>query len=80
MERLVTRIAAEGDVLEGGFLKVDGFINHRLEPELTLAMGRAFAARFAERGVSGVNKIITAEVSGTAPALATGVALGVPVV
>lgn len=80
MKRLVTRIAAEGRALDGGFLKVDGFINHRLEPDLTLAMGRAFAARFAELGVSDVTKIVTAEVSGIAPALATGVALGVPIV
>ena len=80
MERLVARIAAEGKALPGGILKVDGFINHRLEPDLTMAMGRAFAERFAALSVTGSNKIVTAEVSGIAPALATGVALGVPVV
>src|SRR5262245_31625101 len=43
-------------------------------------MGQEFARRFAEAGVSGVTKIITAEVSGIAPALTTGIVLGVPVI
>lgn len=77
---LVTRIAAEGRSLGGGILKVDGLINHRLEPALTLQMGRDFAERFFAAGVTGVNKVVTAEVSGIAPALVTGIALNVPVV
>lgn len=77
---LVTRIAEEGRSLGDGILKVDGFINHRLEPELTLSLGRAFAERFAAAGVTAANKVVTAEVSGIAPALTTSVALGVPVV
>lgn len=85
MEPLVKRIRDEGRSLGGGILKVDGFINHRLEPGLTLELGRAFAERFSTHGVTGgtttgVTKVVTAEVSGIAPALATGVALGVPVV
>ena len=80
MQKLVERIRAEGQHLGNGILKVDGFINHRLEPDLTLEMGKAFVERFYEAGVSGVTKIVTAEVSGIAPALATGIALGVPVV
>ena len=77
MQTLVERIRSEGRDLGGGILKVDGFINHRLEPTLTLEMGRAFAERFEG---AGVDKVVTAEVSGIAPALATGVALDVPVV
>jgi len=77
---LVERIRLEGRNLGRGILKVDGFINHQLDPELTMEMGRSFARRFAARGVSGVTKIITAEVSGIAPALTTGVMLGVPVI
>lgn len=80
MQELVARIQREGRNLGRGILKVDGFINHQLDPSLTLAMGQAFAQRFAAAGVQGVTKIITAEVSGIAPALATAVALGVPVV
>jgi len=80
MEALVQRIRSEGRNLGRGILKVDGFLNHRLEPALTLEMGEAFAARFGAQGVTGVNKIVTAEVSGIAPALSTGIALGVAVV
>ena len=80
LPELRARILAEGRNLGGGILKVDGFLNHQLDPELTLAMGRAFRDRFAAAGVDGVDKIVTAEVSGIAPALATGAAYGVPVV
>src|SRR6056297_3377255 len=80
MQELVERIRQEGRNLGKGILKVDGFINHKLEPALTVNMGKHFAARFAEAGVSGITKIVTAEVSGIAPALTTGMALGVPVV
>ncbi len=80
MQKLVERIRAEGQHLGNGILKVDGFINHRLEPDLTLEMGKTFVERFYEEEVTGVTKIVTAEVSGIAPALATGIALGVPVV
>lgn len=80
MQRLVERIRHEGRNLGQGILKVDGFINHQLDPRLTLEMGACFAASFAAAGVEGVSKIVTAEVSGIAPALATGITLGVPVV
>ena len=80
MQELIDRIRAEGRNLGGGILKVDGFINHQLDPELTLAMGQEFARRFAGLGIADVSKIVTAEVSGIAPALATAAALNVPMV
>jgi xanthine phosphoribosyltransferase len=80
MQELVERIRREGRNLGRGILKVDGFINHQLDPALTFEMGRTFARRFAALGVSDISKIITAEVSGIAPALACGMVLGVPVV
>jgi len=80
MKALVERVRDEGQNLGHGILKVDGFINHQLDPELTLGMGEAFARRFAEAGVTGITKIVTAEVSGIAPALTTGVTLGVPII
>ncbi len=80
MQILIERIQREGRNLGRGILKLDGFINHQLDPSLTLAMGKEFARRFAAAGVTGITKIITAEVSGIAPALTTGIALGVPVV
>lgn len=80
MKELVERIRAEGRNLGRGILKVDGFINHQLDPKLTMGMGEAFARRFAALGVTGITKIVTAEVSGIAPALATGVVLDAPVI
>lgn len=80
MQALIERIRREGRNLGRGILKVDGFINHQLDPSLTMEMGREFARRFAEAGVTGITKIITAEVSGIAPALTTGIVLGVPVI
>lgn len=80
MQSLIERIRREGRNLGRGILKVDGFINHQLDPALTIEMGQEFARRFAQAGVTGITKVVTAEVSGIAPALATGMALGVPVV
>lgn len=80
MQALVERIRSEGRNLGRGILKVDGFINHQLDPDLTMGMGEAFARRFAQAGATGITKIITAEVSGIAPALTTGLMLHVPVI
>jgi xanthine phosphoribosyltransferase len=77
MELLKDRIRREGVNLGKGILKVDSFINHQVDPALMLAVGGALAARFAHLGA---NKIVTAEISGIAPALTTGLALGIPVV
>ena len=73
------RIRREGRVLPGGLLQVDGFVNHALDPDLTLAMGEAFAERFEALGVAKPDRIVTAEVSGIAPALATGMVVDAPV-
>ena len=80
MKELVERIRREGRNLGRGILKVDGFINHQLDPALTLAMGHEFARRFAAAGATDITKIVTAEVSGIAPALTTAIVLNVPVV
>jgi len=77
MQQLKERILKDGRVLGGGILKVDGFVNHQVDPALMDACGREFARRFASVGAT---KILTAEISGIAPALTTGVHLGLPVV
>ncbi|MCX6028026.1 MAG: xanthine phosphoribosyltransferase [Chloroflexi bacterium] len=77
MQLLKDRILREGVNMGHGILKVDSFINHQVDPALMLAVGGALAARFAHLGA---NKIVTAEISGIAPALTTALALGVPVV
>ena len=80
MQALIERIRTEALHIGNGIIKVDGFINHQIDPALTTEAGREFARRFAEAGVRGVNKVITAEVSGIAPALATAQALDVALV
>lgn len=76
MEILKERIRRDGVNLGNGILKVDGFINHQVDPTLMLAAGGALAARFAHLQP---NKVFTAEISGIAPAFTTALALGVPV-
>lgn len=75
MEALKERIRREGENLGGGILKVDGFINHQVDPGLMLQAGRELAARFVDAGAT---KVLTAEISGIAPALTTALALGIP--
>jgi xanthine phosphoribosyltransferase len=77
MKQLKDRILKNGQVLGNGILKVDSFINHQVDPALMDACGREFAKRFANVGAT---KILTAEISGIAPALTTGLHLGLPVV
>lgn len=77
MKELQERILRDGKILGGGILKVDSFINHQVDAQLMNACGQEFARRFA--GI-GATKILTAEISGIAPALTTAIALGLPVV
>ena len=69
MDLLKQRILAEGKNLGKGILKVDRFINHQVDPILMDACGAEFARLFA--GTTAV-KILTAEISGIAPALMAG--------
>ena len=77
MRELIERIRAEGQHLGGGILKVDSIINHQLDPGLMADMGQAFVEKFSDLKI---DRILTAEISGIAPALMTGIELGVPVV
>lgn len=77
MEALKQRILAEGRNLGSGILKIDSLLNHQIYPDLMLDMGKEMAARF---GGIRVDRILTAEISGIAPAVMTGLALGVPIV
>ena len=77
MLELIERIRRDGKNLGNGILKVDGFINHQVDPALMDACGRELARRFANVGAT---KVLTAEISGIAPALTTAQHLGLPVV
>lgn len=77
MEALKRRILTDGENLGGGILKVDSFINHQIDTHLMFEVGRELANYFANAGVT---KVMTAEISGIAPALATAHALNVPLI
>lgn len=77
MKALEEKILAEGQNLGQGILKVDSFVNHQVDPVLMFDCGAEFAQLFKDVGAT---KVLTAEISGIAPALATGYALHIPVV
>ncbi|MFN8413270.1 MAG: xanthine phosphoribosyltransferase [Anaerolineales bacterium] len=77
MNELQERILRDGQILGNGILKVDSFVNHQVDAAIMDACGRDFAKRFAHVGAT---KILTAEISGIAPALTTGIHMGLPVV
>ncbi|MFW5748382.1 MAG: xanthine phosphoribosyltransferase [Chloroflexota bacterium] len=77
MQQLKDRILAEGQNLGNGILKIDSILNHQLHPGLMRQMGEELAAHFSDLNV---DRILTAEISGIAPALMTAMVLDVPVV
>ncbi|MGE7274001.1 xanthine phosphoribosyltransferase [Brevibacillus panacihumi] len=75
MKELQERIMRDGKVLSASVLKVDSFLNHQVDPRLTMQIGQAFAKRFeGER----ITKVLTIEASGIHFAMATAYTLGVP--
>jgi xanthine phosphoribosyltransferase len=80
VKTLIERIKSEADYLGNGIIKVDSFLNHRIDTVLMTEIGEALAKRLVAAGANGVNKVLTAETSGIAPALTTAQALGVPMV
>ncbi len=77
MQLLKKRILQDGKCFEGGILKVDSFINHQMDPVLMKSIGVEFVRRFS---ATNVNKIMTIEASGIAPAIMTGYLMDLPVV
>ena len=69
MQELKERIVKEGKVLPGNIIKVDGFLNHRIDTELLGHIAEEFGKYF---NMDEVTMILTAEASGIA--LATAVA------
>lgn len=77
MKLLEEKIKKDGKVLNENVLKVDSFLNHQIDPLLMNEIGKEFAARFAQDGVT---KIVTIESSGIAPAVFAGLYMNVPVI
>ena len=77
MDLLKERIMKDGTALSDTVLKVDEFLNHQIDPELMVLIGREFKRRFNNKKF---DKILTLESSGIAPSVMAGLELGIPVV
>ncbi len=77
MIELAQKIRDHGTYLGNGILKVDGFLNHQIDAGLMHRAGQEFAKRFA---ATTPDIILTAEISGIAPAAMAGLAMDLPVV
>lgn len=77
MKLLEQRINQEGRVLDNRVLKVDGFLNHQIDPNLFQEIGKEIARRYKDAGIT---RIVTIEASGIALALMAAIELNVPLV
>ena len=75
MQILKDRIRREGKVLPGNIIKIDGFLNHRVDTELLGEIADEFAKHF---DISKITVVLTAEASGIALATACAQKYGVP--
>lgn len=77
MDLLKNKILSEGVVLSDNVLKVDKFLNHQIDPELMVEIGKEFHSRFKDTEIT---KVLTLESSGIAPAVMTALNFNVPAV
>ena len=77
MQALKDRIINEGKVLPGNIIKVDGFLNHRVDCAFMGEIADEFARIF---DISKVDLILTAEASGIALAAVCGLKWGKPMI
>lgn len=77
MQLLKDRIAREGRILPGNIVKVDGFLNHRVDTALMEQLADEFARYF---DTNNITMVLTAEASGIALATICAQKYGVPMV
>lgn len=77
MQQLIDRIRAEGKVLPGNIIKVDGFLNHKVDIKLMEKIAEEFEKYF---DVSHITVVLTAEASGIALAAICARKYGVPMI
>jgi len=77
MQELKDRIAKEGRVLPGNIIKVDGFLNHRVDTMLLEHIADEFGRHF---DMNQVTLILTAEASGIALATICAQRFGKPMI
>lgn len=75
MEQLKERIRREGKVLPGNIIKVDGFLNHKVDTALLGDIAEEFAKFFDTQKIT---LVLTAEASGIALATVCAQRFGVP--
>ncbi len=77
MDLLKQRILEEGRTAGEEIIKVDSFLNHQIDANLMLEMGREFRRLFDSKKIT---KLLTIEASGIAIATVAALEFGVPVV
>jgi len=77
MKLLEQRIIKDGIVAPGDVLKVNSFLNHRIDVRFMCELGKEFYRLYSD---CGVNKILTIETSGVAISCLTAQFFNVPVV
>lgn len=77
MKVLKERILRDAVVKSSEVLKVDSFLNHKIDVELTEQIAKEFYNRFADQKIT---KVLTIETSGIAIAYPVARAFGVPLV
>ena len=77
MELLKQKILDCGRALDEHVLLVDSFLNNQVDVKLMQEVGREFAHRFADAGIT---RIVTIESSGIAPAAMAALEMDLPLV
>lgn len=75
MQLLQDKIRTCGKVYPGNILKVDSFLNHQIDAELMLELGKEIARLYADERVT---KVLTIEASGIAIAVMAAAQMRVP--
>lgn len=77
MNLIEQRVLNSAQIIEGHIIKVDHFLNHKMDVELISEMANLFYEYFKEKEI---NKIITCEASGIGIAVICGLKFNVPIV
>ena len=77
MKLLEEYIKTYGEALNEEVLKVDSFLNHQIDAQLMMDLGKDFKEHFKDQTIT---KVCTIETSGIAPSMMLGYLLQVPVV
>ena len=77
MKILKDRILSDGVIIGTDIIKVDGFLNHRVDPVLLREIAQEFKKRYEGTEIT---KVLTIEASGIAIAAFVALELGVPFV